>query len=142
MDKIILRRKVVDASISRFHNASNCEKLKRGDVTHDFILKEVFEESLALGQLNDEYKSFARSGKSNFFAYCYSLSPQYGVVLDSHITIYRFDPEAVQLQKEFFDWVYAEESWYIADTWWFSDEEILSDILRMTMIEFLEKYSG
>lgn len=141
MDKIVLRKKVVDANISRLHNSSNFNNTKRGNVGQDLVLKEVFQEELDFKQLNSEYTLFKKSGENAFFSYCYSLSPQYGVVLDSHITIYRFDPEAVQLQKELFGWCYAEESWYIADTWWFSDEEILSDILRMTMIEFLGKYN-
>lgn len=36
----------------------------------------------------------------------------------------------------------TQEKWYIADQWWYEHEEILSDCLKISMLEFGDKYSA
>ena len=106
----------------------------------EFLISSVFRETLSLGKLQEEYRSFLRTGKSQYFAWCYRLSSETGVVIDHHITLYHIIPDDVFWQKEFLDWYYPRGSKYLADTWWFDDEEVLQDLIHLSPLSFFEKY--
>ena len=45
-------------------------------------------------------------------------------------------------KKNILPWIYPESKRYLGDTWWSEDEEILNDLKKLSIIEFLDKYKG
>lgn len=72
----------------------------------------------------------------------YPLTPKYGVVLDSHIYIYKISDITMNNPSLDIPWYYAESKKYMGDTWWSDDLEILSDLKSLNVIDFIEKYKG
>ena len=107
------------------------------------VILEIFnEKDVPLETLYEEYENFIKGKKSEMFAYMYILNKKYGVVLDSHIYIYRYCADLFAQQEEIIPWKYTESKKYMGDTWWYEDEEILYDIQHMSIPDFLEKYKG
>ena len=52
------------------------------------------------------------------------------------------NPDIARASEQLFPWVYMDSKKYLGDTWWFDDDEVLNDIQKMHMIDFLEKYKG
>lgn len=146
MNKIIIRTKVVFGISSKIilstdkdYSLIEIEK-KFGK---EFVLQEIFEENeLSYKELCNQYYEFKRTGKSSLFAWMYKLNSKFGVVIDEHIYLYRYNNDNIEQQKLLFDWVYAENKRYMGDTWWSDDIEVLDDINNLSIIEFLEKYKG
>ena len=56
----------------------------------------------------------------------YLIRDEIGVETGEHIVIYNKDNKGI----------------YIADTWWYGDEEIISDLSKLSIIEFGRKYKA
>ena len=56
----------------------------------------------------------------------YLIRDEIGVEIGEHIVIYNKDNKGI----------------YIADTWWYGDEEIISDLSKLSIIEFGRKYKA
>lgn len=39
-------------------------------------------------------------------------------------------------------WWYASGELYVGDTWWFDEYEIISDLSKLSMLDFFYKYKG
>ena len=62
---------------------------------------EIFKEKeMDYDELYKEYEEFLEGKKSEMFAWMYILNEKYGVVLDSHIYIYRYDADLFAQQEE------------------------------------------
>lgn len=123
---------------------TNCASLKalannKGD---EYVIKKVCEDTLSFGVLCEEFEHFLREGSSEFFTYAVQLNENYAVSVNSNIYLYRFSPEDIQEQKAVFKWHYASVRKYIGDAWWYSDEEIMTDIQKLSILEFWDKYKG
>ena len=106
------------------------------------LLEMVFAEQIPLETLKREYDLFSQGKPSSCFAWMYVIGQGFGVILDEHITLCRFDQALFDLQQMRFPWGYVESQKYLGDAWWFSEEEILHDLQTCPMIPFLEKYKG
>lgn len=146
MKKIIIRTKIV-SSIS---SAIICES-EEGETFHDVIIrigkeqvleKILNEDSVTYDALYQEYNQFKEGKKSSYFAWMYVINSSFGVVLDEHIYLYRYDMQVYNYQKEWIPWMYVESKKYLGDTWWNEDSEILSDLKTISVIDFLDKYKG
>ena len=146
MKKVAIRTQIVQGISSRVHQIiegeetiSECIK-KKGK---EYFVEEVFgEKTILLGNLYKEYNSFIQKGKSELFAWMYIINSKFGLVIDEHIHLYYFDEDMVEIENTIFPWMYVESKKYIGDAWWFDDDEIISDIQRLSLIDFLEKYKG
>ena len=76
------------------------------------------------------------------FTYAIPLNKNYALSVDANIYLYRFHPEDIREQQSVFKWCYAPVKKYIGDVWWYTEEEILEDIRKLSFLDFLEKYKG
>lgn len=93
-------------------------------------------EELSHEELDQEYERFLKQGKSECFAWGYVASSKHVLCIDSHISFCILD----QTPSEF-PWKYITRGVYLADVWWFDDEEIVKDATTLTLVDFLQKYS-
>lgn len=138
MEKIILRKK--DAP----HAASNYIKYESmgspGDLT-DF-LKIVYKDPEPYELLKKTYEEHTRENKSDHFCTAYLLGKDLAVVIDQHITFCTLCERTENPNEKRIPWRYICSSRYMGDTWWFTDEEILSDLMELNSVDFLLKYKG
>lgn len=146
MEKTVIRTQIVSCISSKIIQAYNgdidlktlCEKFGI-----NWVLEKIFlENTFSFQELLKEYEKFAEGEENTLFADMYILSPNFGIVIDEHICLYHCNPDIFYAQKNTLPWIYMESKKYIGDTWWFKDEEILQDIQKLSIIEFLEKYRG
>lgn len=124
-----------------------CPALGRSLAAHirqcgdDVILSEVFHEEHPLSFLKAR---LPREGEPSnaCFQRIYQISPDYGVGIDAHIDLYRFDPDLALQQLALWGFCYAESKLSLGDTWWFCDEEILHDVQTLPIPAFYRKYKG
>ncbi len=108
----------------------------------DFILSSVCSEDMKSEELEHKYVEFLQNGNTNYFSWMYELQPNFGVIIDSHITLCHYDADAVQQQSMEFGWSYIDNKKYLGDTWWFEDQEIIHDLTQLSVVEFFQKYKG
>ena len=146
MKKIAIRTQIVQGISSRVHQIIEDEETLLESVENkgkDYFAQEVFgEKTILLSDLYEEYNSFIKKGKSELFTWMYVINSKFGITIDEHIHLYRFDNDMLELEKAIFPWAYMESKKYIGDSWWFDDDEIVADIQQLSLIDFLEKYKG
>ena len=145
MEKIVIRNKVVRCISSKliYHakdGESFSEEIRRLGTAQ--LLKEIYEEDVESDVLEQEYHRFLNGSSSDYFRWMYITDEKFGIALDAHIDLYKFDPRIAELQKEWIPWIYPESKKYLGDTWWFEDDEILEDLKKLPIIGFLDKYRG
>lgn len=96
----------------------------------------ISNEKLSYDELDQEYRRFLKQGKSECFAWGYVVSPKHVLCIDSHISFCILDKTTSE-----FPWKYITRGVYLADVWWFDDEEIVKDATTLTLLGFLQKYS-
>lgn len=102
----------------------------------DGILRMIYQDEQDCNQLKENYACFLQGGKSQHFEWGYMLSPKHVLCIGNHISFCCLDTS-----HQFFPWRYTSRGIYLADTWWFQDDEIIKDATSMTVVEFLQKYS-
>ncbi|RKJ65154.1 hypothetical protein [Roseburia sp. 1XD42-69] len=146
MRKVVIRTKIVGSvSSAIIHEAKENETLNDliFRIGKEQVLIKIYkEEHITYDFLFQEYNRFRTGEKSSYFAWMYIINPNFGVVLDEHIYLYHFDMQIYDTQSEIFPWLYADSKKFLGDTWWEEDEEILSDIRTLTLVDFLNKYKG
>ena len=145
MNKIVIRNKVVRCISSKliYHakdRESFYEEMRRLGTAQ--VLKEIYQDDVDPDVLGREYHRFLDGSSSDYFRWMYIVDEKFGVVLDAHIDLYKFDSQIAELQKERIPWIYPESKKYLGETWWFEDDEILEDLKKLPVIEFLDKYRG
>lgn len=108
----------------------------------EYVIKKVCEDTLSFDELRKDFERFLREGSSELFTYAVQLNENYAVSVNSNIYLYRFSPDDIREQQAVFKWHYASVRKYIGDTWWYSDEEIIADIQKLSLLEFWDKYKG
>ena len=139
MRKYIVRTQGVRTTCNEEHSSLHDAVLKDGI---DSVLRTVFTETASYEELLQGYNQFLQTGTSEMFAWLYELTETCGVIIDAHITLCKLDPDMTRQQENILPWRYFVSQRYVADTWWFTDEEILKDISELSLIDFLEKYNG
>ncbi len=146
MEKKIIRTKIVQGLSSRMYQAiEDTETIKNTEckIDKEYLLQEVFnEKDVSFDELSEEYNVFQKTGNSKMFAWMYVINDNFGIVIDSHIYLYHYDKKMYEQQKVVIPWMYTESKKYIGDTWWFEDQEIIEDIQKLSLLDFLEKYKG
>lgn len=146
MEKIIVRSKIVSGVSSAIigeaeENEKTCDLVKR--LGKEDILKKIFnEKDETYDCLYKEYENFQKGIESPYFLWMYVVYPKFGVVLDEHIYLYYYNPQIYNQYKNLIPWGYAESKKYLGDTWWENDKEILLDLQKLSIIQFLDKYKG
>ena len=88
---MIIRKKIVsgiNTEIIRLSNDENIEKII-DRIGKEKFLKHIFKEEESYCFLLQEYKEFINGKESEYFSWIYPITPKYGVILDSHIYIYK-----------------------------------------------------
>ena len=146
MEKVIIRKQTLHALssriIQRYDTSYSLEELciKYGK---ENVLKDIFsEDSLSYKELCEKYQECYEKESNNEFEIMYVLNSGFGVVINENIFLCYFNEELFNQQKAIFPWRYVESKKYIGDSWWYEDYEIVDDIQKLSLIQFLEKYKG
>lgn len=145
MVKYVIRTKTVPCVSSNLRMADpDCRCLREymDQYGRASLLHHVFAEDIGFAELENAYDDFLEKGKSELFSWMYQLDSGWGVVIDEHIALCRFDHRLREEQLQLLRWMYVDSQLYIGDTWWFEPQEILNDLNQMTMMRFFEKYKG
>lgn len=150
MEKIIIRKKLVKGISSNYNlfiekeYATICDLKK--DYNIDYLMVVLYEEDKKkYEELNEEflvYKDVEKECDSESFIICYKVDEHYAVKIDEHIVIYHLEEPIVFESKNLVPWWYASGELYIGDTWWFEKDEIVRDLIKLSILEFLNKYKG
>lgn len=108
----------------------------------DLMISQIYKEDISYDELKQEYLKFLSTSNSEYYSWMYLIDGKFGVVLDAHIYLYTFNDKVKEAQKNILPWIYPESKRYLGDTWWSEDEEILNDLKKLSIIEFLDKYKG
>jgi len=149
MEKIIIRKKIIPFLSSRFirflsdNSITNIEEYINKCGFENIFLK-IFEENP--NEITEIQKSYINAISTNedneYFKFVYKYDDKFCVSIDSHIKLYKIDDQIEINGKKLLKWIYPEIEKYLGDVWWFTDEEIFSDIKNLNLIEFLSKYKG
>lgn len=71
----------------------------------------------------------------------YKVGEELALKITEHIYLYHITRANIA-GGEIVPWECADSKLYVADTWWESDDNVLSDINNLSYIEFLTKYKG
>lgn len=142
MEKVIIRtghRSNGQIQLQTLMDAHSCDTAQKlaDKLGYDEILKLIYQDELSYNALKEEYEQFLGQGESSHFAWGYLLSPTHALCIDSHIRFCILDST-----PPLFPWRYINRSVYLADTWWFDDQEIVKDATSLTLVGFLKKYAG
>ena len=140
MEKIIVRKKLLDVGVLSM--ASDSVSFQNRNT--EFILKNIFSEADAsYSELKSSYNDMitCQCRANKYFEYCYRINDEFGLFLDANIYLYHL-PKDNKLYSNIIPWYYADAKKYLGDTWWESDEEILNNIEKFSVIDFLKRYKG
>lgn len=146
MERKVIRTQIVQGISSKIIQESNDEEtLQDLDLKHgrDFLTRRIFDEKeLSYQELLEEYDKFAKGQESSLFAWMYVVNSNFGIVIDEHIYLYHYNPDISNQQKQVFPWEYMDSKKYLGDAWWFDDNEVVTDVKELSILDFLEKYKG
>ena len=150
MKKILIRKKVLDLGSvnSHFIFLTSKEYRSKKKLVEDFgyetLLNQLFEEKEETYEsLLQSYNELLKSGEkeNDKFFVAYQMNENFGVYLNANIYLYHL-PARDKVYTKIVPWGYADSEKYLGDTWWEADEEILENIQKMSILEFLENYKG
>ena len=139
-ERIILR-----TSILEHRNVPSAAiQLSGEEMAPEMLLRQLFGEppELSLAELTADCREVTagREGRG-FFLPAIQVDEEYAVSTGQHILLHKL----VKKEPPYGDlvpWYYQYGQRYLGDAWWFSPEEIVSDLHRLSSIEFLKKYKG
>lgn len=159
MDKIIVRKKVLQKGypgsalifLTQGKRYSDEKKLVK-DYGLQKIMKSLFDEDIESNCFSDtslfesysdiltqEKKECYRENEN--FIELYKIDEDFAVQLDKNIYLYHI----IQKRDSYMNimpWYYSDSKLYIGDTWWMQNSEIIEDIQKLSIIEFMKKYKG
>lgn len=145
MDKVVIRTKIVTGISSKIllHDGEKTLVEISKEKGKEYVLRNIFDENeFTFSQLSSEYEQFLNGVGGTVFAWMYKINTKFGIVIDEHIYLYHYDSSLSSSQNTLFGWEYMDSKKYLGDTWWSNDNEIVEDIQRLTILDFLEKYKG
>lgn len=155
--KIIVRNKVlhlgyvISASINFFHEP--LEELLPASIkgiSTQTILKELFQDEIEThdipsSKLYQKYLS-AKSGlvDNEEFYMMYRFNDRFAIHLTHHIDLYHLavPDDEWGILASLIPWHYVDSCRFLGDTGWETDDEILENMNKMPVIEFLKQYKG
>ncbi|GAA0741798.1 hypothetical protein [Clostridium oceanicum] len=111
-------------------------------------MRELFEEEIESEALKDtliykKYIEIVDYGKENkYFKIMYKLNDEFCVSIKEHIYLYHLVPMIEINNDMILPCNYVDSKMYIGDTWWQDDEEILGDLKKLSIIDFIKKYKA
>lgn len=114
-----------------------CQKIQMLNrfLDNQTLLRELYHDSKKYEELLSDYDVFVNCGESSNFEWGYLIRPEFVICISNHIEFCHLD-KGVQI----FPWKYIDRGVYLADTWWFSNDEIISDATALSVVDFLKKY--
>lgn len=145
MEQIIVRTKTIanlkSKLILEYDNNSLHNILKSKGI--NIVLQNIFEETEnSYQQLTEDFDNFVNNKNSSLFEQIYLINTEFGISINQNIYLYYFNADSLRCQENILPWKYADGKKYIGDSWWFEDEEILSDVQKLSFLEFIKKYKG
>lgn len=155
MDTIIIRKKAyisgqVNSNFIRLHSRKTYKK--KDTIICDLGWKKTL--SLLLGEKIDTdelstsalYKSYESLLSSNDrenadFLKAYKINEHFAISLDANIFLFHLIPKG-DVYSDIVPWYCADGQVYLGDTWWEQDDEILENVQKLSVIDFLEQYKG
>ncbi len=150
MEQIIIRNKFVKGILSNYNlyiekEYTNLCDLKK-DYNMDYLIKVLYEEEKKkYEELKVEFTNYENTEKrqdSESFKSCYKVNEHYAVKINEHIVIYHLEEPILFENKNLVPWWYASGELYVGDAWWFDEYEIISDLTKLSMLDFFNKYKG
>lgn len=139
-ERILLR----SAPLGNWNVPSAAILLPAGERDPETLLRQLFREppELSLAELTADYRETeaGREGRGLFLP-AFRVDEEYAVSIDQHITLHKL----VKREPPYGDlvpWYYQYGQRYLGDAWWFSPEEILTDLRELPTVAFLKKYKG
>ncbi|MPN21097.1 hypothetical protein SDC9_168476 [bioreactor metagenome] len=153
IEKIIVRKITYQAAEIELNllsllsevNVKSLQNLKKAFSDRDIFLK-LFNEDLKQEFLNDSvlynhYLEASSSGKENdYFSIMYKIKDDLAVELTEHIKLHHICNDLLINDERIIPWECIDSEFYIADTWWESDEDILKDFKELCFLDFIDKY--
>ncbi len=146
MEKRVVRNKcILGIQVNILRTLEDGQTLRELEMAKgkDYILrKSLYDNDCSYIELREQYAEFMENGYSDYFSWMYPIREGFGVIIDSHIYVCRYDTEVDEEIRAIFGWGYLEGRHFLGDVWWFEDKEILDDIQHMNIVDFLSKYRG
>lgn len=154
MEKIIIRKKILSNNNSLLRvNEIIRNKINQNVILENkefeikYILTSIFGEEFGSDfQLESLYKSFYKikiDGQENdFFMVAYKISDKYCVTIDSNIHIHRIVDKKKIENENLFPWDYVKSDRLFGDRWCDDDETIISNMNKMSFVDFVLEYKS
>lgn len=110
------------------------------------IMFELFEdqiedEVITNDKLYAEYLNVLESGKSNnSFLVMYKIDDEFCISISENIYLYHIVSGIEIADESLLPWNYVDSKLFLGDSWWESDEAIISDVQNLSIMEFIKKY--
>ncbi len=113
------------------------------DIIRNLFSIEIDTEKWEDSSLYVKYNEILSTGQENeLFRKLHKISKNFAVSIEAHTYLYhitRLEIDDLSNEK-LFPWYTICSVHDIADTWWETDDEILTDMSSMSFIEYVEKY--
>jgi hypothetical protein len=110
------------------------------------VMFELFEELIEAevitnDKLYTEYIKALESGIANdSFAIMYKLDDEFCISITENIYLYHIVSGIEIANESVLPWTYVDSKLFLGDSWWESDEDIISDIQNLSVLDFIKKY--
>lgn len=163
MEKIIVRKKILKGQARCVHSAwIDLSEGKRFSSTkrllNEFgwkkLMEQLFHEEpdsdelqpsmlyqayIGISAVASEKQEGCRENED--FAQMYKLGEEFALWLTGNIYLYHIIPRREAYTK-IVPWYYADGAMYLGDRWGETDQEIMENIQRLPVIQFLQRYKG
>ncbi len=155
MKKVVVRNKIMELG-----SVNSNYILKYGDKEYKNIesfinnndyktaIEAIYNEEIDCEFLENSflYKSYVSAVKTqasnDYFKILYLVDVDFAIELTDNIYLYHLIQKKDEVYSLLIPWYYADSKKYLGDTWWEEDEEILENVNKLSMIDFLKKYKG
>ncbi len=152
-EKIVVRKKIYKSGelnnklVLLTTNLVNETLLELKSIYDDYyIMMNLFDEVidnkfLESSTIYKKYIEITRSGEENeYFIVMNKVKPELAVYVNNHIKLYHIYDDLLIGNEKIVPWDYVYNEVDIADSWWFSENEVLNDMVILNFIEFAVKY--
>lgn len=154
METIIIRKKTyeigyVNSAFIEFQKGRSC--LSCDALVKKFgwrkvmlsLFKECIDDDFEKSSLIKSYQSLLKCENldNEDFIKAYKINDRFAIYADASIYLFHLFPKG-EVCTDIVPWYCTDGQVYLGDTWWEKNEEILSDIQSMSLIDFYTKYKG
>ena len=163
MNKIIVRKDILGASYrcvgSSYINLTGGVKFRTiknllENFKFNFLMKSLFDEEFDNEDLSKSslYQSYSelikekeegdrRCKKNEKFVEMYKINEEFALSIDNNIYLYNLISKK-EVYTKLVPWYYSDSKMYFGDCWGEVDEEIVQNIQKLSVIQFLQRYKG